>query len=87
MYEFSDKIFECTGHKSLECRWCIAVTHLHHTPLECSKYHGECGFMHIFRLNARLLISLSHVEFGPELSLSYIMTNSVLLGEGCYVLP
>ena len=87
MYEFFNKILECSGHKSLECRWCIAVTHLYHMALECSKYCGEHGFMHVFRLDASLLISLSHVQFGPESSSHYIMTNSILLGEGCYILP
>ena len=85
MYKFSDKILKCSSHKLLECRWCIAVTHLYHMALECSKYCGERGFMHIFRLNASLLISLS--QFGPESSSCYIMTNSVLLREGCYVPP
>ena len=87
MYEFSNKILEYSSHKSLECRWCIAVTHFYHTALECSKYCGERGFMHVFRLNASLLISLSHVQLRPESSPHYVMMNSVLLGEGCYVLP
>ena len=58
MYKFSDKILEGSGHKPLECRWGITVTHLYDTALECTKNHGECGFIHIFRLNASLLICL-----------------------------
>ena len=87
MYEFSNEMLENNGHKLLKCRWGITVTHLDNMTLECPKNRQECGFIHIFRLNASFLISLSHVQFGPESSLRYIMTNSVLLGEGCYILP
>ena len=87
MYEFSDKISEGSGHKPLECRWGIKVTHLYDTALECTKYCGEHGFIQILRLNASLLIGLSHVQLGPELSSCYVLMNSVLLREGCYILP
>ena len=87
MYEFSDEILKSNGHKLLKCRWGITVTHLYDMTLEHTKDHGECGFIHIFRLNMSLLISLSHVQFGLESSSRYIMMNSVLLGEGCYILP
>ena len=87
MYEFSNEISEGSGHKPLECRWGITVTHLYDMALECNEYCGECGFIHVFRLDVSFLISLSHVQLGPELSSCYIMMNSVLLGEGCYVLP
>ena len=60
---------------------------MYNTALEHSKDCGECGFIHIFRLNMSLLISLSYVQFGPELSSHYIMKNSILLREGCYILP
>ena len=87
MYKFSDEISRSNSHKPLECRWGITVTHLDNMTLEYSKYCQEHGFIHIFRINGSLLINLSHVQFGPVSSLRYIMMNSVLLGEGCYILP
>ena len=76
MYKFSDEILECNGHKLLECGWGVTVSHLYDTALEHAKYSKECSFIHIFRLNVNLFISLSHVQFGPEMSLHYIVTNS-----------
>ena len=77
---------EGSRHKLLKCWWGITVTHLYDIALECAEYCGECGFIHIFRLNASLLISLSHVQFGPESSLCNVMAISILLGEGCHIL-
>ena len=76
MDEFSYKISESNGHKLLKCRWGITVTHLYDATLECSKDCGEHGFIHVFRLNKSLLISLSHVQLGPESSLHYVLTYS-----------
>ena len=87
MYKFSDEVLASNSHKLLKHEWGIKITHLYHMALESAKDHGESSFIHIFRLNASLLISLSYVQFGPELSLRYIMMNSILLGEGSYILP
>ena len=60
---------------------------MYDTALEHAKDCGERGFIHVFRLNASLLISLSHVQFVPESSSRYVMMNSILLREGSYILP
>ena len=87
MYKFSNDVSESNSHKPLECGCGITVTHLYDTAVEHAKNGGEHGFIHIFRLNMSLLVSLDHVQFGPEVSSCYIMMNSILLGEGSYILP
>ena len=79
MYKFSYKI--------LECGWSITVSHLYDTALECAKHSSKRSFIHVFRLNASLFISLGHVQFGPEMSSCYIVTNSALLRERSHILP
>ena len=67
MYEFSDEILESNGYKPLKCRWGVTVSQMYDMALGHPKYGGKCGFIHIFRLNMSLFISLSHVQFGPEI--------------------
>ena len=87
MDEFSDIVLECGGHQLLECGWGITVSHLYYSALKCAEYFGECGFAHVLRLYARLLISFSHVQFGPESSMHNVVPNGILLRERCYFFP
>ena len=61
MNESTDAILKDSGHQSLECRGCVAVTHLHYLASECAKYCGKCCLMDVFRYDAYLFICFRHI--------------------------
>ena len=87
MDKFSNVVSECGSHQPLECGWGITLSHLYYLALKSTEYCGECGFAHILGLYAHLLISFCHVQFGPELSMCYVVSNGILLQERCYIFP
>jgi hypothetical protein len=42
--QYTDAIAEYCRHQMLECRWCIAVTHLHYLAPVGVQYCGKCCF-------------------------------------------
>ena len=54
---------------------------------ESAEYHGEHGFAHILGLYMCLLISLCHVQFGPELGMRNVVPNRILFRERCHIFP
>ena len=87
MYKLSNIVSECGCHQPLKCGWSITVSHLYDSALKRAEYCGECGFAHILRLYVCLLISLCHVQFGPEFSTRNVMPNCVLFREQCHIFP
>ena len=87
MDKFSNIVSECGDHQLLEHRWGITVSHLYYLALKCAKYCGECGFAHILGLYACFLMSLCHVQLGPELGTCNIVPNCILLRERCHIFP
>ena len=87
LHKLSDVVSECGSHQLLKCGWCITVSHLYCSALKSAEYCRECGFMHVLGLYVHFLISFCHVQFGPELSTHYIVSNSILLRERCYIFP
>ena len=63
MDELTDALPKDSSHQSLECRGCVAVTHLHYLAPECAKYCGECCLMDMFQYNVYLFIHFGHIEF------------------------
>ena len=62
MDELTDAIPKDSSHQSLECRGCVAVTHLHYLAPKCAKYCGECRLMDVFRYDAYLFVHFGHIE-------------------------
>ena len=87
MYKSSEKFLKYGGHQLLECGRCIAISHLHYSALKGAKYCRECHFTDILWSYVHLLISLSHIQFGSELSSHYIMMYCILIWERCYIFP
>ena len=48
MDDLTDAILEDCGHQLLECRGCIAITHLHYLASKRAKYCSECCLMDVF---------------------------------------
>ena len=70
MDKLTDAILKDSGHQSLECRGCVAVTHLPYLAPECAKYCGKCCLMDVFWYNAYLFIRLGHFERYAALAIS-----------------
>ena len=87
MYKPSKKFLEYRGHQLLKCGGCIGVSHLHYSALKGAEYCRECCLAEILWSYAHLLISFSHIQFGSEFSLCYIMMYHVLIWERCYIFP
>ena len=84
MYKSSEKFSEYSGHQSLECRGCIAISYLHYLALKSAGYCRECHLADILWSYVYLLISFSHIQFGSEFSSHYIMMCNVLFFFGMY---
>ena len=56
MDELTDAILKDGGHQSLECRGCIAITHLHYLASERAKHCSECCLMDVFQYDVYLFI-------------------------------
>ena len=50
MDESTDAISKDGSHQSLECRGCIAITHLHYLASKRAKYCSECCLMDVMQL-------------------------------------
>ena len=63
MDKLTDAIPEDSSHQSLECRGCVAVTHLHYLAPERAKYCGEHRLMDVFWYDAYLFVCFRHIKF------------------------
>ena len=62
MDESTDAILEDCGHQSLECRGCIAITHLHYLASERAKYCSKRCLMDVFQYDVYLFVHFGHIE-------------------------
>ena len=70
MDESTDAILKDCGHQLLECRGCVAITHLHYLASEHAKYCGECHLMDVFQYNVYLFVHLRVSYWGHKISKS-----------------
>ena len=62
MDELTDAISKDHSHQSLECRGCVAITHLHYLASECAKYCSEHCLMDVFQYDAYLFVCFGHIK-------------------------
>ena len=62
MDESTDAISKDHGHQLLECRGCIAITHLHYLASERAKYCSEHCLMDMFWYDVYLFVHFRHIK-------------------------
>jgi hypothetical protein len=86
MDESSDLFLEEGGHEPLERQGGIAVPLLHDLAGECSQDGCEGCLGDVRWRDAYLFIRLGHIELSLICTMGNIMSDVVLIWEGCYAL-
>src|ERR1700676_5472479 len=86
MYKSSDEVSEDHHHETLECSGSVAISLLHCMAHEGAIDGSEHGLPHAARFHAYLFIRVGHIYLRSIFRLSNIMSDLLLIGEGCHVL-
>src|SRR5882762_1628451 len=86
VYKSSDEVLEDHRHEMLECSGSVAISLLHCMAHEGAIDGSEHSLPHVARFHMYLFIRVGHINLRSIFRSSNIMSDLLLIGEGCHVL-